>query len=362
MSAERKLSRRSFASGLALAAFSPRATLAQGFAGLGANAQSYAQVTPGRKFSFPADHGPHPDFRIEWWYVTANLADAGGTAYGAQWTLFRQALQPGPQRGGWENQQIWMAHAAVTSADTHRFSETYARGGVGQAGVTAQPFAAWIDSWQMRGTDGFDANTISPIDVTAKGKDFECALHLDAHHPLVLEGDGGYSRKSEREQASYYYSQPFFEASGHLAIDGKPINVNGRAWMDREWSSQPLAADQTGWDWFALHFDTGEKLMLYRMRETSGHDYVSGNWILPSGATHQLSPADVTMTPATPIDVAGRKIPVQWQIAIPALKIAIETAPFNPHAWMGTSFSYWEGPIHFAGSHAGVGYLEMTGY
>ena len=109
--------------------------------------------SPGKTFSFPADHGPHPDFRIEWWYVTANLADAKGAAYGAQWTLFRQAMAPGAQREGWANQQIWMAHAAVTRADTHRFSQTFARGGVGQAGVEAKPFRAWIDSWQMRGAD-----------------------------------------------------------------------------------------------------------------------------------------------------------------------------------------------------------------
>ena len=96
------------------------------------------QSLPASRCTFPADHGPHPDFRIEWWYVTANLTDAAGAAYGAQWTLFRQAMAPGAQQEGWANQQIWMGHAAVTRADTHRFSETFARGGVGQAGVEAK--------------------------------------------------------------------------------------------------------------------------------------------------------------------------------------------------------------------------------
>jgi predicted secreted hydrolase len=319
-------------------------------------------VTPGRSFSFPADHGPHPDFRIEWWYVTANLKDAAGAAYGAQWTLFRQALAPGAQQEGWANQQIWMAHAAVTRADTHRVAQTFARGGVGQAGVTAEPFQAWIDAWAMRGLDGFDAKAISPLGLSAAGKDFSYGFRLKANRPLVLQGDGGYSKKSEREQASYYYSQPFFEVSGRLTIDGKPVDVTGQAWMDREWSSQPLASDQTGWDWFALHFASGEKLMLYRMREKSGHDYASGTWILPDATTRQLAPADINMTPHAPIEVEGHNLPVTWQIAIPSLSIAIETTPLNPRAWMGTSFAYWEGPISFAGSHAGVGYLELTGY
>jgi predicted secreted hydrolase len=361
MSADRPISRRAFAGGLALLGLGGPA-LAQGFAGLGSEATGYAKVTPGRAFSFPADHGPHPDFRIEWWYVTANLKDAAGSAYGAQWTLFRQALDPGAQQEGWANQQIWMAHAAVTRADSHRTAETFARGGVGQAGVTAEPFQAWIDSWAMRGANGFDAKTISPLDLSASGKDFSYALHLEADRPLVLQGDGGYSKKSEREQASYYYSQPFFKVSGQLGIGDKSIDVTGQAWMDREWSSQPLAADQTGWDWFALHFAGGEKLMLYRMREKSGRDYASGTWILPDASTHLLARADMRLTPKAPIEIEGHSLPVQWQVAIPSLSIAIETIPLNPRAWMGTSFAYWEGPISFTGSHAGVGYLELTGY
>jgi predicted secreted hydrolase len=361
MSANSHISRRAFAGGLALLGLGGRAR-AQGFAGLGTSADGYAKVTPGRKFTFPADHGPHPDFRIEWWYVTANLKDAGNTAYGSQWTLFRQALTPGAQEEGWTNQQIWMAHAAVTRADTHRTAETFARGGVGQAGVTAEPFQAWIDAWTMRSADGFDAKTISPLDLSASGKDFSYAFRLKADRPLVLQGDAGYSRKSEREQASYYYSQPFFEVSGHLTIDGKPVDVTGKAWMDREWSSQPLAPDQTGWDWFALHFSSGEKLMLYRMRQKDGHDYASGAWIRPDATARQLTPTDIKMTPRAPIDVEGHRLPVTWQIAIPSLSIAIETTPLNPRAWMSTSFAYWEGPISFAGSHSGVGYMELTGY
>jgi predicted secreted hydrolase len=361
MSADPKISRRVFAGGLALLGLG-RSAFAQGFAGLGTQADGYTRVTPGKVFAFPADHGPHPDFRIEWWYVTANLTDTSGAAYGAQWTLFRLALAPGAQQEGWANQQIWMAHAAVTRADTHRTSETFARGGIGQAGVSLEPFQTWIDSWAMRGSAQTNAKTISPLDLTASGKDFAYSFHLEADRPLVLQGDGGYSKKSEREQASYYYSQPFFEVSGRLTIDDKQVDVTGQAWMDREWSSQPLASDQSGWDWFALHFAGGEKLMLYRMRETSGHDYASGTWILPDASTRTLASADIRMTPKSPIDIEGHKLPVQWSVAIPSLSLAIETTPLNPRAWMGTSFAYWEGPIHFSGSHGGVGYLEMTGY
>jgi predicted secreted hydrolase len=362
MNASRKISRRAFASGLALLGLGGGAVRAQGFAGLGENAEGFAAVVPGKSFAFPADHGPHPEFRIEWWYVTANLRDASGAAYGAQWTLFRQATRPGAQQPGWANQQIWMGHAAVTSADTHRYGETFARGGVGQAGVETTPFHAWIDAWDMRGLDGMRDAMLAPLDLKAAGADFSYALRLDADRSLVLQGDAGYSRKSDREQASYYYSQPFFKASGRINIGDKPVEVTGLAWMDREWSSQPLGPDQTGWDWFSLHLNSGEKLMLYRLRQQDGRGRLFGNWIAADGRSVEIASADNSITPIIMTDVAGRKVPTAWRIAIPARGLAIETTALNAASWMGTSFPYWEGPISFTGSHAGLGYLEMTGY
>jgi predicted secreted hydrolase len=362
MSDKFPISRRAFTGGALLLALGRKRAVAQGFAGLGTDGSGFASVSPGRIFSFPADLGPHPDYRIEWWYLTANLLDSAGVAYGAQWTLFRQASRPGAAQQGWANQQIWMGHAAVTRADLHRYSETFARGGVGQAGVEAKPYLAWIDSWEMRGLDQMDDKTIAPLELNASGADFSYALRLDADQALVLQGDAGYSRKSARGQASYYFSQPYFKATGSITIDDRPVNVTGKAWMDREWSSQPLASDQTGWDWFSLHLNNGEKLMLFRLRQTGGNDYCSGNWISRDGRTEQLASADITMTPMGSTEVAGRKIPTAWRIGIPTHGLTIESVPLNAKSWMGTSFPYWEGPISFAGSHAGVGYLEMTGY
>ena len=362
MNGNTPISRRVFAGGAFLLALQRKAALAQGFAGLGMSGNGFAPVVPGKKLVFPADHGPHPDFRIEWWYVTANLTDTSGSAYGAQWTLFRQAMTSGPQREGWANQQIWMAHAAVTRADTHRFSETFARGGVGQAGVEASPFHAWIDAWQIRGREGMNDNSISPLELNAAGADFAYALHLEADRPLALQGEDGYSVKSEQGQASYYYSQPYFKASGRLTIDGTPTDVTGRAWMDREWSSQPLAADQTGWDWLSLHFNGGEKLMLFRLRRTDGQHFISGKWFSPDGTDRRIASSEIAMTPKALTEIAGRHVPTAWDIAIAPLSLAISCTPLNARCWMGTRFPYWEGPIHFSGSHDGVGYLEMTGY
>jgi predicted secreted hydrolase len=362
MSARLPISRRAFLGAAAGLALGRQAAFAQGFAGLGVKDDGFAAVTPGKIFTFPADLGPHPGYRIEWWYVTANLVDSIGTAYGAQWTLFRLASRPGAQQEGWANQQTWMGHAAVTRADLHRYSETFARGGIGQAGVEAKPFRAWIDSWDMRGSDQMRDTMIAPLELTASGADFSYVLRLDADRVLVLQGDAGYSVKSERGQASYYFSQPYFKATGSITIDDLPVEVTGQAWMDREWSSQPLASDQTGWDWFSLHLSENEKLMLFRLRQTDGNSYCSGNWISRDGKSERILTAEIKLTPMATTDIEGRKIPTAWRIEIPSRGLAIESIPLNPKSWMGTSLPYWEGPISFKGSQTGVGYLEMTGY
>ncbi|WP_395598963.1 lipocalin-like domain-containing protein [Pseudomonas sp. A1437] len=331
----------------------------KGFAGMGNQAQAFTPVVPGRVFSFPADHGAHEGFRIEWWYVTANLKDQQGNDFGVQWTLFRSALKPVPEQAGWGSQTIWLGHAAVTSATTHHAAERYARGGVGQAGVRLVPFEAWIDDWQFSSQA---VDPLSDLQLSARDRSFAYQLHLTSSRPLVLQGDKGFSQKSEQGQASYYYSQPFFQASGTLQIDGQTYTVSGPAWLDREWSSQPLTASQTGWDWFSLHLDSGEHLMLYRMRQKEGAPYLTGTWIGADGQTQTLHSEQIKLVAQDTAKVAGRAMPVRWKISIPDKHLDISLSALNPNAWMDLRIPYWEGPVSVSGSHGGKGYLEMTGY
>lgn len=333
----------------------PFAAMAQGFAGLGADADGFAIPQPNPQFDFPADHGAHPDYRIEWWYLTANLQTDDGTAYGLQWTLFRSALAPG-EAEGWMSPQIWFAHAAVTTADAHFATERFARGGIGLAGVQADPFRAWIDEWVMQGPD-FDTLTLH-----AQGPDFGYDMRLQAEGPLVFQGQGGYSVKSAEGQASYYYSQPFYRIAGTLNLPDGPVEVEGRAWLDREWSSQPLADTQLGWDWFSLSFDSGDKLMGFQLRQSDGTRYSASTWIEEDGATTAYSDGAFVAEPLQHGTVAGRDVPTTWQVRLPDKDIDVTVTALNQNAWMPLAIPYWEGPVTITGSHEGVGYLEMTGY
>ena len=330
----------------------PLGAYAQGFAGMASDAEAFAMPRPDPTFAFPADHGAHPDFRIEWWYVTANLEGPDGTPFGLQWTLFRSALAPATQ-DGWDDPQLWMGHAAVTTPDSHHVTERIARGGIGQAGVAAEPFEAFIDDWRM---EGFD-----PARLTATGPDFAYDVTLTAEGPLIFQGEDGYSVKSPAGQASYYYSQPFYAVEGTLTLPEGEVPVTGHAWLDREWSSQPLNDDQTGWDWFSLSFDDGTKLMGYHLRQSDGGGFTPATWIEADGTATPYQD-DLRTIPLATTTVAGREIPTEWRLEFPERGLDVTVSALNPQAWMDTSVPYWEGPVTVTGSHTGTGYLEMTGY
>lgn len=332
----------------------PFAASAQGFGGLGTEAEGFATPKRGYEFAFPQDHGSHPDFRVEWWYLTANMIGDDGREYGLQWTLFRSALAPGTQ-DGWSDPQVWMAHAAVTTPDRHFVTERLARGGIGQAGVVAAPFAAWIDEWQLTGD-------VSNMSAKAAGADFAFDVSLDAQGPLIFHGDDGYSVKSPDGQASYYYSQPFFDLNGVLTFPRGDVAVTGQAWLDREWSTQPLSNDQTGWDWFSLSFESGDKLMGFRLRQIDGGFFTAATWIASDGTTTAYPDGAFSASPMNLHQSPGAKLPTQWRVTLPDRGVDAVVTALNPNAWMATSIPYWEGPIAISGSHLGRGYLEMTGY
>ncbi|MEO0436926.1 MAG: lipocalin-like domain-containing protein [Pseudomonadota bacterium] len=352
-------------------------------AALAASADGFRSAEASTALVFPRDHGAHEDYRIEWWYLTANLEDPNGEPYGAQWTLFRVARKPSKEskqeENPWQNSQIYMAHFAISTKNDHVSFQRYARGGshggIRRAGSTATPFAAWLDDWELNSTKGQTADLKAddwlPLTVSAQARGYGLRLDLSSEQALVLQGDKGFSRKHHNGGGSHYYSHPFLNAQGELVINGKSVAVSGQAWLDREWSSQFLQGDQSGWDWFALHLDSGEKLMLFQLRPTadtasdaSGF-FRHGVLISPNGRTTELDSAAIALQPKSYGSVAGRNIPVRWQITLPELERSLEVEALHPEQWMEVDFAYWEGYVTVRGASAGErgrGYLEMVGY
>ncbi len=330
----------------------------------------YAAVVPGKELAFPRDHLPHKDYRIEWWYLTANLQTPDLAQYGVHWTLFRQSMSPAPDPGGWASNQVWMAHAALTTPAGHIYQQRFARGGIGQAGVEKDDegrFAAWMDDWVWRGAGARPCPCPLPGQLEFSLPGYQVSLHLDASSPWVLQGNQGYSKKSELGQASYYYSQPHINIAGTVVHDGKTQPLTGLGWLDREWSSQPLAPNQPGWDWLSIHLDDGHALMVYRLRQKDASDWISGSWVAPDGSAFSLGPEDITFEPleVTRLKTAHgvvRELPLRWRVELPKRELVFEIVADDPNHWLDTAFPYWEGPVSVSGSSSGRGYLELTGY
>jgi len=74
----------------------------------------FAKVVPGYRMQFPRDEGSHPDFRVEWWYLTGWLQD-GGKPLGFQVTFFRARPElKHDNPSAFTPRQILIAHAALS--------------------------------------------------------------------------------------------------------------------------------------------------------------------------------------------------------------------------------------------------------
>lgn len=335
----------------------------------------YERVTGPRRFRFPDDHGAHPDYRSEWWYFVGNLRGEDGRDYGFQLTFFRFALAPPPgepRRSDWATRQAWMAHFAVTdpAGGAHHVFERFQRGGaLGLAGASTPPPRVWLDDWVMAA----DGAALFPLRLRATADGVGIDLRIDAVKPLVLQGDDGYSPKSEQPgNASHYYSYTRLKADGELTLPGdEGIAVAGSAWLDREWSTSALADDQAGWDWFALQLDDGRELMVYRMRRhDGGTDPASAGVLVDvAGATRRLGIEDfgLEVLRRWTSPRSGARYPVAWRVEVPAAGLDLIVEARMDAQEMTTAFRYWEGPVVVRdapgdGRPRGRGYLEMTGY
>ena len=329
-------------------------------------AEQFTPVVKGIDITFPADHQAHPDFRHEWWYLTANLIDEDGNALGLQWTQFRFAAAPqesgnGTKETTWQSQQIYMAHSAVTTKDKHYADEKWSRDQAELAGVSASPFRVYLDDWQWTSS----SDDLFPATLNANSGQFGYSLKLTNNAPYQKQGEQGYSTKSsDGKVASYYYSQPFINVSGEVIIDRVTHQVSGKGWIDREWSSQFLLDSQQGWDWFALRLGDETSLVVFQLRNsTTGEaSYAHARLMQQDGSGIAISQQDITLIATKQTEIDGRDYPTEWQISIPTQQIELTVSALNPKAKMPLSVPYWEGPISIEGTHSGSGYMELTGY
>ncbi len=338
----------------------------------GDDAQAFARVSEPREFLFPADHGPHHEYRTEWWYFTGNINDGKGRDFGYQLTFFRFRPRVGatssPSR--WRTEHFYMAHLALTDVGNEKIHafERFSRGAAGLAGASSNRLYVWLDDWSA----GAGSGETFPLRIRAGEGGIALDLILQQGKPVVLHGEDGVSVKnSEPGNASYYYSYTRMPTGGSISVAGESYTVSGNSWMDREWSSSALGKEQLGWDWFALQLSNNHELMYYRFRRADNalDRFSYGAVVLPDGRVHTLGFDEVELDMLDTWQSPGSGViyPSAWRLRVPEHGLDLKIRPALAAQELDLSFRYWEGAVEFKGSFGasdvdGRGYVELTGY
>ena len=331
-----------------------------------AGADPYPAVRRGRSLRFPHDHGAHPDFRTEWWYVTGWVHDTEGREKGFQVTFFRN--RPGLQDANPSNfapRQLLFAHAALADPrhGTLLHDQRAARAGFGLANSSEGDTAVLIDGWSLRRQGDV---YVARID----SQRFELELQFVAEQPILLQGDQGWSQKGPGPaQASYYYSRPQLAVSGIVRVGAETVTVSGTAWLDHEWASEIMADAAVGWDWVGINLADGSALMAFRMRDLQGGTYWAAASVREaSGRVRKFGPSAIEFAPVRRwrSPRTGAEYPVSMRVRLGELSVDLmplmDDQELDARASTGTI--YWEGAVRAMrdGQKVGIGYLELTGY
>ncbi len=338
-----------------------------------------------RPLVFPADHGAHPDTRIEWWYVTGTVSPTPRTASagarpdtkdicGFQITFFRSRTEVAadhPSR--FAARQLLFAHAALTDLKRGRLlhDQRIARAGFGIAEAAVGDTAVSLRGWRFDRLARDGSGSRYRAQAASDSAGFDLDFHFDTTQPLLLQGDAGYSRKGPQPaQASHYYSQPQLAVSGTLTRGGVASPVTGSAWLDHEWSDSLLDPGAVGWDWIGMNLDDGGALTAFRLRSADGGTVYAGGSFRPAGgAVRSFAPDELRLTPGRAWTSPGSRgrYPVEWTVDTPVgrflVKTLLDAQELDSRA--STGAIYWEGLSELQdeqGRRVGRGYLEMTGY
>lgn len=327
---------------------------------------AFPAVQPEAVLVFPRDHGAHPQYRTEWWYVTGWLRDAGGNDFGFQVTFFRS--RPGVQEdnpSAFAPRQLVFAHVAVSDSRNGRLrhDQRAARAVFELAGAREGDTDVWLDDWSLRRAG---EDYVAHID----GREIGLSLRMRRTQPILLQGENGFSRKGPGEaQASFYYSHPHLAVSGTITLDGELLEVSGRAWLDHEWSSEVLAEDAQGWDWLGLNLDDGGALMAFRIRQKDGSvHWTGGTYRDASGKVTVFRPRQIAFEALrrwqSPRTGAGYPVAMRVQAGGMTLELDPMFDDQEIDARASTGTVYWEGAVtaRHEGEIVGRGYLELTGY
>ena len=348
----------------------------------GLTPDGFAVPQPNRQFEFPRDHASHPEFKIEWWYVTGHLFTEPGRRFGFQATFFRRAgSNLGTETNATDRSLLFqtgpvhLAHMAILDVSAGRFlhQERLNRQGW-DAEASTNTLSVRNGNWSLRFADGAHQT------MTLQGgvrSDAAFELKLTPVKPLVIFGEKGVSRKgSSAFASSHYLTFPRLSASGSLRVGDSSFTVRGTAWMDHEISSSQLDEGQSGWDWAGVQLNDGREFMTYRLRRKDGSKdpFSTLAWIDKEGHVSHRSAAqfDWTTLSTWKSPKTGATYPVRSRLTTvdpihgQPVTFVFEALAANQELTGDLGgVAYWEGASRVrndGGDDIGSAFVELTGY
>lgn len=327
--------------------------------------------TPAHPISLPEDGAAHYWAQTEWWYYTGHLTAEDGRDFGYEITFFKRITNEDnvphvfiPVPAHWLKDVAMLGHFAVSGLTGKKFASTEIDNSFNKSRADEDKYYLQIDKWKAYEENGKHM-------LYAEMKDYQLSLELEPAKPAALHGHNGIVNKGG-SNANYYYSFTNMKTSGTLTLDGKPVKVAGKSWMDHEYGTMRLTPPQSGWDWFSVQLDNDCELMLYLIRSDTDEKIhcAGGTFVLPNGRTIWITADDFSVKT---LDYWYSKktdssYPVAWEIIVNSLNLKLNINPvFAEQELILKPLPYWEGNVLISGTYnnlpvQGKGYVELVGY
>ncbi len=321
---------------------------------------------------FPRDHQAHDNI-IEWWYFNGLLKDKSGQKYSFMDCLFKADLKkvgiPFLKRIPFKKitgvlPYVYFAHSVISDISNQKNYKEIQNISLVSRDSFTKPllFINYISPMILGGYTNNEMTENSPNNFHIKTSNLN--LQLASRKSPLLEGGVGYISVCDRE--SYYYSLTDLQVTGQIVVEGKTIEVEGKAWMDHQWADVSFQKDK--WTWFSLQLDNGTDIMCVEYDDGKRTEYLVDTIDRTGASTHFkkliLTPGQNTWRSKK----TKTEFPTSWDIYIPDLdtKLSVKSIMSDQEMIFG-NINYWEGPLAITGtmrgqSVTGNGFMELVGY
>jgi len=321
---------------------------------------------------FPADHGGHPNFRSEIWYLTGHLKDQAGETLGFQLAFFRLRLRPSAveRASAWGTNQLFRAQLALTDVAAGHFhtEERFSRVALGLSGMDEAPARVWVEDWYLVVVE---AEGDTRFRLRAGEGESSLELDLQAVKPPVLEDAADLLGAGSRAGAYHFYSMSRLSVRGSLSLRGADRKVRGEAWLDRAWGAPPVPRGQMALNRFALQLEDGRDLLCLelRRRDGSGTPIPSCLLIGTDGSVRSFRRREIRLEPLAHwrSRLDGTAYPVRWRLVLPGGGLDLNIEPLLEGQELDLPTRAWSGAVKISGRSRegpalGWGHLDLGGY